>query len=73
MNKQERQAFDVYLDGKLIDTVFAQGYTVDEMARSLIDHDGYDSGIEVKKARKKKAKNGNPAKPTFDLKKRLLR
>jgi hypothetical protein len=41
------QAWDVYLNGRLIDTVFANGYDAEEMRRSLIDHDGYDYRIEV--------------------------
>ena len=41
------RAYDVYLDGKLIDTVWFTGYNADEVRQSLIDHDGYDSGIEV--------------------------
>lgn len=46
------QAFNVYLNGKLIDTVFANGYTSEEMRRSLIDHDGYDPQIVVRQRRK---------------------
>jgi hypothetical protein len=45
------QAWNVYLAGRLIDTVFANGYTADEMRRSLIDHDGYDSRIVVRARR----------------------
>lgn len=45
-------AYDVYLNGKLIDTVFYTGYTADEVKDSLIDHDGYDPDIEVKKSRR---------------------
>jgi len=41
-------AWDVYLNGKLIDTVF---YTADCEAEyvkhSLVDHDGYDPAITV--------------------------
>lgn len=42
-------AWDVWLNGKLIDTVFADRTTADEQRRSLINHDGYDSAIEVTK------------------------
>ena len=44
-----QDAFDVYLDGKHIDTVFASvgAYDAEEMKKSLINHDGYSSGIEV--------------------------
>ena len=47
-------AFNVYSGRKLIDTVFAQkgSYTAAEMKKSLIEHDGYDYNITVKKARK---------------------
>lgn len=43
-------AFDVYLNGKLIDTVFASvgSYDYQEMKKSLVEHDGYDPSIEVK-------------------------
>jgi hypothetical protein len=49
------QAFDVYLNGKLIDTVFySPNVSVDaeEVRRSLINHDGYDHRIVVRKTRK---------------------
>lgn len=45
-------AWNVYLNGRLIDTVFATGYDAEEMRKSLIDHDGYDSRIIVRKAQK---------------------
>lgn len=44
-------AWNVYLRGKLIDTVFYNpGANVDndDVRRSLIDHDGYDPGITVR-------------------------
>ena len=44
------KTFDVYLNGKVIDTVFySKSANVDanEVKRSLVNHDGYDSGIEV--------------------------
>lgn len=41
-------AYDVYLDGEHIDTVWFSGYTTDEARRALIEHDGYDAGIEVR-------------------------
>jgi len=44
-------AYNVYLRGKLIDTVFQSGVsTVDEVKRRLINHDGYDPAIRVTKA-----------------------
>jgi hypothetical protein len=48
MNHKQR-AFDVFLNSKEIDTVFATGYDAEEMRRSLINHDGYDSRIVVKR------------------------
>jgi hypothetical protein len=46
------QAFDVYLNGKNIDTVFyTKGFTADEVRQSLINHDGYNLNIVVKKAK----------------------
>ncbi len=48
------QAFDVYLNGKCIDTVFySAGVKVDrdEVKRSLVNHDGYDPSIIVRKRR----------------------
>ena len=45
-----QQAWNVYLNGKLIDTVF---YTpdcdADYVRTGLINHDGYHSGIIVRK------------------------
>jgi hypothetical protein len=52
-------AFDVFLNGKNIDTVFysaSSNVDADEVRRSLINHDGYDSGIVVRKARRRKKK-----------------
>jgi len=41
-------AFDVYLDGELIDTVNYYGnHTQGEVRRDLIHHDGYDKDIKV--------------------------
>ena len=42
------RTFNVYLKGKLIDTVWFTGYTVDEARESLINHDGYSSEIVVR-------------------------
>lgn len=47
-----QQAFDVTLNGKLIDTIFySAGVKVDaeEVRKSLINHDGYDPRIKVRK------------------------
>jgi hypothetical protein len=46
-------AWNVYLHGKKIDTIFySTKETADSVKRSLVDHDGYDSGIVVRKNRK---------------------
>lgn len=46
------KAFNVYLNGKLIDTVFYAGTdSADDVKKSLIDHEGYDFRIIVKKVR----------------------
>lgn len=51
-------AWNVYLNGKLIDTVFwnkkCDGgaiITAEDVKESLVNHDGYDYRIVVKKAR----------------------
>ena len=46
---------NVYLNGKLIDAIpYAKSSkeTCDEVKRSLVNHDGYNPDIVVKKARK---------------------
>jgi hypothetical protein len=50
--------FNVYLKGKLIDTVFYSDpkTTTDYVKRGLINHDGYDPGIRVVKRRRKRGK-----------------
>ena len=46
-------AWDVYLNGKHIDTVFfTKDRDKDYVLKSLINHDGYNPGIIVKKVRK---------------------
>lgn len=48
------ETFNVYLNGRLIDTVFQSGpFTTEEVKRSLVNHDGYDPRIVVKKQRKR--------------------
>ena len=45
-------AFDVILNNKVIDTVFysvSSNVNADEVKQSLINHDGYDSNIKIKK------------------------
>lgn len=58
-------AFNVFLNGKKIDTVFYNSdMDTDEVKKSLIDHDGYDSGITVKK--EKAAKKDKLKEAKFD-------
>lgn len=46
-------AWNIYLRGKLIDTVFYDtSCDRDYVRHSLINHDGYDENIVVRKARK---------------------
>ncbi len=46
-------AYDVYLNSKLIDTVFFdQSCDIEYVKNSLINHDGYDYRIIVKKVKK---------------------
>lgn len=52
--KRYSGGFNVRLNGKLIDTVFFTGYTRREAYESLVNHDGYDSGITVTVPRKAK-------------------
>ena len=44
-------AYNVYLNGKLIDTVWFTDYTVEEARKSLINHDGYNPAIVVKRGK----------------------
>jgi hypothetical protein len=46
--KPNTRAYTVYLNGRHIDTVWFTGYTIEEVRRSLIDHDGYDARIIVR-------------------------
>jgi hypothetical protein len=41
--------FNVYNNGKLVDTCFANYPDAQEMRASLINHDGYDSTITVRR------------------------
>ena len=44
------QAWNVYLDGTLIDTVFySPDCDAEYVRRGLIDHDGYNSAITVRR------------------------
>ncbi len=48
------RAFDAVLNGRVIDTVFyadSDPIEPSEVYRSLVNHDGYNSGIEVKEQR----------------------
>ena len=47
------QAYDVYLNGKCIDTVFfvKKGIDAEYVKSALINHDGYDYRITVRKVK----------------------
>lgn len=45
--QHKAKAYNVYLRGKLIDTVWFTGYTAEEARKSLIDHDCYNPAIVV--------------------------
>ena len=52
MQKAEQKEYQVYRLNRnnelvLVDTVFFTGYTVEEVRKSLIDHDGYSCDICV--------------------------
>ena len=47
--------FNVYLYGKLIDSVFYNiNITSQEVKKSLVDHDGYNPNITIKQVKKGK-------------------
>jgi len=47
------EKFNVYLRGRLIDSVYqTPGDSAADVKRSLVNHDGYDPAIVVKRARK---------------------
>lgn len=59
-------AWNVYLNGKLIDTVFySGGVDADYVRRGLVDHDGYDSRITVRKRAKRSANRSGSTKPKW--------
>ena len=46
-------AFKITLNGRFYDMVFYNdGFTAEEVKKSLIDHDGYPSNINVRRVRK---------------------
>lgn len=47
----EAIAWDVFLNGKEIDTVWSTEQNAEDMKRSLVNHDGYDPNIVVKMAK----------------------
>lgn len=58
------QAFDVYLKSKHIDTVFySDGMKIgaEEVKKSLVEHDGYDSRIVVRKVHRSAGSTGGRA------------
>jgi hypothetical protein len=58
--KNPSVGWNVYLRGKLIDTVFfTTDYTAEEVKRSLVQHDGYDPGITMRRERRKNPRPSN--------------
>jgi hypothetical protein len=49
MTEAKMNAYDVLMDGQVIDTVFDESEDAEDVKDSLIDHDGYDPEIEVVK------------------------
>lgn len=52
------QVFDIYLRGKEIDTVFygdSPKESAEDVKRSLVNHDGYNSNIVVRKRPQKRS------------------
>lgn len=55
----ETRQWRVYLNGKKIDAVwFVTGTTAEQAKRSLVEHDGYDPAIVVKRGKKDPAHRG---------------
>ena len=45
-------AWDVILNGKVVDTVwYTKDCDADYVRRSLVDHDGYDTNITVRRSK----------------------
>lgn len=66
--------FKVYLRGKLIDEMpysDSARVTAADVRRSLIDHDGYDSGIRVTQYRGRKRAKKNPRRYRRNTTRRL--
>lgn len=66
LETEAHKAFDVFLNGQEIDTVFyndSAHVDAEEVKRSLIDHDSYDPNIEVVE---RKPKRGPLERPTND-------
>lgn len=52
VDESKQNAWDVVLKGKVIDTIFYDAdMTEDDVKRSLINHDGYNSNIKVVKSK----------------------
>ena len=49
--KHKMKSFNVYLNKKLIDTVFDLSTNSEDVKKSLINHDGYNPNIEVKRVK----------------------
>jgi|SRR5579864_940975 len=54
------EGWDVILNGKVINKVFyVPGVSADEVKRGLVEHDGFDPGITVRKEKRAEDENGS--------------
>ena len=49
--------YEIYLMGKQIDIIFQSGVDEDTVKDSLVNHDGYNRNIVVRKVKKARAKD----------------
>lgn len=61
------EVFDVYLDGRKVDTVYFKHFSAEEVKDSLVGHDGYSSDIEVKLVEDSSDLNMTEAKSIEDI------
>lgn len=72
--KNPSHAYNVYLNGRLTDTVFmSYNASVKEVRDNLVNHDGYDSRITVRKRAVKRTNPGFPASKVRSVVRRELK
>ncbi len=63
----ETRQWDVYLDGKKIEsTWWTPGHTSEQIRQSLINHDGFDVNITVKRRKKDAAHRRSGYEPDYE-------